>query len=213
MSAQHEIDKIVLDTFGSSGVFVEAGGSDPKDQSNTWLLEEHGWSGLIVEPNTSYNELYKSIRPKTIVENYALVDRQYSNTTVTGDFTQEFTGKIDGGDTVVNCCTLDSLLQKHQMKEIHFLSLDVEGYETQVIDGIDFDQTFIHLIVLENHTMHDPNYFDYLEKNNFKRVHMLYSHEYFMNNNSSFKFQNNYFAIHRERYLNNRLYFKNKFIN
>jgi hypothetical protein len=39
MSAQNNIDNIILNNVGNTGFFIEAGGSDPNDQNNTILLE------------------------------------------------------------------------------------------------------------------------------------------------------------------------------
>ena len=55
MSSQNNIDNIILKNIGTSGFFIEAGGSDPNDQNNTHLLEINGWKGLVVEPKTEFN--------------------------------------------------------------------------------------------------------------------------------------------------------------
>jgi hypothetical protein len=70
MSAQNNIDNIILNNVGNTGFFIEAGGSDPNDQNNTILLESVGWTGLIVEPKPEFNYAYKSMRPNSIIENY-----------------------------------------------------------------------------------------------------------------------------------------------
>jgi FkbM family methyltransferase len=214
MSAQHNIDNIILDTFGQGKIFVEAGGSDPEDQSNTCLLEKNNWKGLVVEPSLSYNEAYTNKRPNTIIENYALVSKNYTESTITGNFTQPMIGYVNGnfGTLIeVPCSTLDSLLKKHNLHEIHFLSLDVEGYENEVIEGIDFISTFIHCIVLENHTNYDPLAFDYIKHFGFNKVHTMYQHDYFMNKKSPYTFVNKYRKLQREQYLQNKFYFKNEF--
>ncbi|MCK5520176.1 MAG: FkbM family methyltransferase [Candidatus Marinimicrobia bacterium] len=42
------------------------------------------------------------------------------------------------------------LLEKHNIKKIDFLSIDVEGAEKAVLDGIDLQHTDVQLIAIEN---------------------------------------------------------------
>lgn len=189
MSAQNNIDRIILGIFGTNKIFVEAGGSHPVDQNNTFLLEKNGWSGLIVEPKTDFNTLYSSLRPKSIVENFVLVSNDYSSDEIYGDFSHYMVGGVINNNLSSSwvpkkhkCTTLDLLLKKHKFNEIHFISLDVEGYEKEVIDGINFDDVFIHSIVVENHNFNDRDSdFSILKKIGFDDVltignnhHVLY---------------------------------------
>src|SRR5262245_25285955 len=32
------------------GYFVEVGANDPRERSQTWLLEQSGWTGVLIEP-------------------------------------------------------------------------------------------------------------------------------------------------------------------
>jgi hypothetical protein len=75
------------------------------------------------------------------------------------------------------------------MNEIHFLSLDVEGYENEVIEGIDFDKTFIHLIVVEIHNFNGvPTNFDYLSNYGFEKIKSVGNnhHDFYINVKSEF---------------------------
>jgi FkbM family methyltransferase len=196
MASQNNIDNIVLNIFGNNKIFVEAGGSHPVDQNNTFLLEKCGWSGLIVEPKKDFNDLYSSIRPKSILENYVLVSKDYDGDEIEGDFSHYMIGGIINNNlsrfwnpTKYKCITLESLLLKHDIKEVHFLSLDVEGYENEVINGINFENTFIHLIIVEIHSFHGtPTNFEYLEKYGFEKVKSIGNnhHEIYINVKSEF---------------------------
>jgi hypothetical protein len=87
------------------------------------------------------------------------------------------------------CTTIDFLLDKHNIKEIHFFSLDVEGYEREVLEGIDFNKTFIHCMVIESHKINDVwTNFDYLENFGFKKELQINNHIFFFNLKSTFKF-------------------------
>ena len=155
--------------FKSTGVYVEVGGSHPFEQNNTYELENAGWSGLVIEPLPIYNELYRTRRPRTFVENYAIVEKeeqesvsflQICNCThgsgvadlknnPNHHLSREQTKTID-----VPCCTLRKLLQKHNINHIDFLSIDTEGYEHHVLSSIDFAACHINTILIEDHGEH-----------------------------------------------------------
>ena len=195
MAAQNNLDSIVLNIFGNNKIFVEAGGSHPVDQNNTFLLEKNGWSGLVVEPKRDFNSIYSSDRPKTILENYVLVSSNYIYDEIEGDFSHYMIGGIINNNlsthwnpTKYKCKTLDSLLSKNDINEVHFLSLDVEGYENEVIEGINFKNTFIHLIIVEIHNFNGtPTNFDYLNKYGFEKIKSINNHhDVFINIKSEF---------------------------
>ncbi len=51
----------------NNGYFLEIGSNDPEIINNTYLLEkELGWSGLMIEYNNMYADLYKEKRNKSI---------------------------------------------------------------------------------------------------------------------------------------------------
>jgi FkbM family methyltransferase len=197
MYAQNNLDNIVLSFFkdtDESKVFVEAGGSHPTDQNNTYILEKNGWSGLIVEPKLDFNEHYKSIRPNSILENYVLVDFDYKSDKIEGDFKYYMMGGTintfefkDWNPSEYDCCTLQSLLDKHNISKIHFLSLDTEGTEKGILDGIDFDKTFIHLIIVETHVINGvQTNFDFLLNKNFEKVYEYKQHVFYLNKSSEY---------------------------
>lgn len=58
-------------------------------------------------------------------------------------------GKIEKKYTV-QCRRLQDVLNERNIKKIDFMSLDVEGYELEVLLGIDFSKVDINCIVVEN---------------------------------------------------------------
>lgn len=198
MYAQNNLDNIVNEFFsfenGEEGFFVEAGGSDPFEQNNTYILEKNGWTGLVVEPKTDFNPSYHSFRPKTILENFVLVDFDYEKDTIEGDFSYYMQGGIENtfefpnwNPTPYKCCTLQSLFDKHNIREVHFLSLDTEGTEMNILKGIDFSRTFIHLIIMELHNINGVmTNFDCLTEDNFVKVYSYKQHEFYLNKNSKY---------------------------
>lgn len=143
-----------------NGFFVEAGALDGLFMSNTKILEDLGWKGLLIEPSLKAAKKCRENR-KCIVEQCALVSKDYKENWVAGDFF------FDGEDGLgawsgihrnaygirsaikVAARTLDIILKHHNITKIDFLSLDVEGYETEVLEGINFYTTDITYILIE----------------------------------------------------------------
>ena len=143
------------------GLFIEAGANNGTEQSNTKLYEsELGWTGLLVEPNIhKYKDCVKT-RHNSKVENYALVSPSHGKDTIKGFFQSDDHGDSLCGRVVdtgyesykhderwfgkgepieVPCITLSELLVKHDIKgsDVHFFSLDIEGYEPYALEGLD----------------------------------------------------------------------------
>ena len=196
--SQNSIDSLILKNIKDGGFFIEAGGSDPRDQNNTELLEINGWRGLIIEPKKDFNNLYQILRPNSIVENLVLVSSDYNKDTILGDFSHYMTGgvenihSLDWNPIEYNCSALYKILNNHNINEVHFFSLDVEGYEINVLNGINFNEVFFHIIVIENHGKWDNDgllkydNFDFLNDFGFYRKYKINQHEFYINSKSKY---------------------------
>ena len=160
---QGRIDLKVLPYLNDieNGVFVEAGALDGLFMSNTKILEDLGWTGILVEPSKKAAEKCQKNR-KSLVANCALVSKDFKEEKVYGDF---FFDGVDGmgawsgihknlyglkAVTWALARTLDSLLIDKGIKKVDFLSLDVEGYELEVLKGIDFSTEITYILVEVN---------------------------------------------------------------
>jgi len=171
--ALHELDRQLeryLDFDG--GVFVEAGANDGVRQSNTYYFERHrGWSGLLVEAIPELAARCRRNRRAAIVEQAALVpfgypdelvELQYCDlmSTVKGAMKSdaEEAGHIQRGcdcqkietrSVTAPAATLTSLLQRHGLQHVDLFSLDVEGFELPVLQGLDFDRFAPRFLLVE----------------------------------------------------------------
>lgn len=157
------------------GFYVEAGANDGLSQSNTRYFEKYlGWTGILVEPVPELFKQCRNNRPNSIVENVALVaDPDNTNvqmstaglmSVVDGAFKNEPDYDVErhlqrsrelGASSqrayliTVPGLTLSSVLEKHGVSDFDFLSLDVEGYEAEVITGLDLQKHRPRCILVE----------------------------------------------------------------
>lgn len=145
-----------------AGFFVEVGANDPVQGSQTWHLEQAGWSGLLVEPQPDLAEKLRQMR-KAKVFAVACSSPRYEGGTlplhIAGPFSSfdpklMVAGVEAGAPIEVPVRTLDSLLSEAGAPvPIDFLSVDVEGHEIDVLSGFDFARWRPRLILLEDHVV------------------------------------------------------------
>jgi FkbM family methyltransferase len=154
----------------TSGYFVEAGGNNGFDQSNTYFFERfRGWNGLLIEPIPALYRACRRLRTGSVVVNAALVADDYPSTTLTlldaglmstvsGDGTaipdigahvKHVLGERPATEIRVQARTLSRLLEEIGAPEIDFLSLDVEGYELPALRGLDITRHAPRFILVE----------------------------------------------------------------
>ena len=128
-----------------NGFFIEAGANNGIDQSNTKIFEDlFGWNGLLIEPSLSAYEMCKQNRPNSIVINAALSDKDDAE--IFGDFDGHLMSSINGrrrnssnNMVSIKTRTLTSILKEYNINKVDFISLDVEGFEVDVLKGFDFN--------------------------------------------------------------------------
>jgi len=65
-NANSQEDLEVLAFLGiEAGTFVEAGANHPVNGSQTYLLEQKGWRGVLIEPNAGLAKLCHELRPSS----------------------------------------------------------------------------------------------------------------------------------------------------
>jgi FkbM family methyltransferase len=170
--ALHDLDRAIAElTEGRPpGFFIEAGAFDGYTQSNTYFLERaRGWRGLLVEPVPMLARAAARERRASKVVNCALVPAGFADTEVRLRYggTMTVVASTPGAEEwahaaqvnmaldepehefAVPARTLSSLLDELAAPPVDLLSLDVEGYEAEVLAGLDLERHAPELIIVE----------------------------------------------------------------
>jgi FkbM family methyltransferase len=143
-----------------SGFFVEVGANRPRDQSQTWHLEQLGWTGILIEPQPDLaGDLCRARSAKVFAVACSSPENagRRMQLHVAGplsalDRDRMAPGAQPEGVVEVPVRTLDDiLLEAHAPVGFDFLSIDVEGHELEVLSGFDFALWRPRLVLLEDH--------------------------------------------------------------
>jgi len=123
------------------GVYVDVGANDPWYESVTKIFYERGWSGINIEPQKEYHDLLQEDRPRDVNLCVAAGSCE-SELTLYGNLqwaTMEKELAIEQTQTVVKVLPLTKILNENLPPgtDVHFCKIDVEGFEKQVLEGLD----------------------------------------------------------------------------
>jgi FkbM family methyltransferase len=145
-----------------NGIYLEMGALDGQTYSNTLFFQQTlNWSGVLIEPGPKFSELVVNrggARNNNVLHNLAVCDTP-------GEMTFRFVKGVEaeGGiqapertwnkeveEVPVKCDRLGQILRASGVKWIDLFSLDVEGFELQVLESMDWDIPFNVLIMEQN---------------------------------------------------------------
>jgi FkbM family methyltransferase len=144
------------------GYFVEVGANKPHEGSQTFDLEQRGWTGVLIEPQP---DLAKDLRRQRSAKVFAVACSSRSNAGKT--LTLHLAAGHSSFDPKLNLAevkphdaievpirTLDEILIEARAQKVDFFSIDVEGHEIELLDGCDFGQWKPSLILIEDILLH-----------------------------------------------------------
>jgi FkbM family methyltransferase len=169
---------------------MDVGAHDGVSLNNTLYFEKNNnWTGINVEPIKSIYDKLVINRPNCINLNYAVCDKDGTADFIcnTG-YTEMLSGLKNNYDPrhynrlnwenqqmgsttkiiTVDTKRVETICDEYDIQHIHYLSIDVEGAEFDVIKSINFDKVSIDVIGFENN-YHDtsPPIIEYLKNKNF----------------------------------------------
>jgi FkbM family methyltransferase len=168
------IYEVVHAHFPKNGFYLDIGAHDGRTSSNTFHLEEFGWGGILIEPIPfKYFKLlsYRGREMNSFV-NAACVSPSYKSKTVEMIYCDlmSFIPEISSVDSSswlegslqfmnpleeqivlhVPARTVNSILRELSAPQrIDLLSIDVEGSELSVLEGLDLAEFSFGLVIIE----------------------------------------------------------------
>lgn len=175
------------------GFFVDVGAYDGVTLSNTLFFEKHRqWKGICIEPLPHAYEKLVQQRPSAIhiqgcaynTNDFITFQRIHGPEMLSGivdtyhekhnhRIAQEIRDSQGSFENItVPCFTLEYILDKHNIKHVDYMSIDTEGSELQVIQGINFNKVTIDVIDVENN-YNETHVKQYLEQHGYRLHHKL----------------------------------------
>ncbi len=152
------VNNTVINTNTSLNVSSNIGIQSAGSNINCAICNYDGKTEFIC--NTGYTEMISGIKDTYDYRHY---NRLNNENTLMNASTEII---------VVNTKKLETIFDEHNINHVHYLSIDVEGAEFEVIKSINFDKVFIDVIGFEN------NYNDvsvpiinYLNNKNYVVIH------------------------------------------
>jgi len=175
-------DRVVRDYFRGDkyGRYIEVGLQKKEPMSSTWLLEWClSWEGLRIDAVKKKLMISEKYRPNAVHYNIGISDVEKQNC-----FHIDHKDKLhrvpleDRLQYVIPCVTLQRLLKERGWKHIDFLSVSTKGDELKVLQGVDFSQTKIQLLMIEK-SENEMEIYNMLKSRRYKRILDLKDYYFF----------------------------------
>jgi len=192
--AEHATDQKIRERyfpdFARMGVMVEVGGGTPEFLSMSKHFKDNGWRVVIVEPNPLFASMHRAIGNEVVecacssenqsnvpftvvsqeVEAYGgiVTDHSFSSLALKPGYEAMIPKEnVSRRSITVDARRLDSILESQGISDVDLLSVDVEGWEIEVMKGLDTTRHSVGVIVLEN-LMHEASYTEYMRRIHYK---------------------------------------------
>jgi FkbM family methyltransferase len=160
--AQNGEDVILNRLFPEgTGFFIDIGANDPVDDSVTKLFYDRGWRGINIEPEPRAFARVAAGRPRDINLNVGISEKEgtltfYDMVKANGWSTfspdQAANLRAQGFEMVerpIPVTSLAKVCEEHVREHIHFLKIDAESHEVEVMAGADWSRWRPSVVLIE----------------------------------------------------------------
>jgi FkbM family methyltransferase len=160
-----------------NGNFIEIGGGNGIDISNSYILEKnHKWDGIICEPNSLLAESIKKNRSAELIK--MPITKKCKDKIAFYENKDPYQSSVLKTETSQNKVFLESLclnhliLKKKLINKIDYISIDTEGNEYEILKNFNFKKFKIKIFTIEHNfeTSKRNKIYQLMKKNNYKRV-------------------------------------------
>jgi FkbM family methyltransferase len=176
------------------GFYVDVGANHPVNHSVTKKFYDRGWTGINIEPIPKFIELLETQRPKDNnlqicigEEAGELTFREYKNSgvsTLSAEMIDQNTKENidDFIEYKVVVKRLSTVLEEAGVGVIHFLKVDVEGYEYEVLNSNNWKKYRPVLICVETNHEFTKDWAKLLTGHNYSNVFFDGLNDYYVDN-------------------------------
>jgi FkbM family methyltransferase len=175
--SEGNIDRLIQQRFfanAATGVFVDVGAAHPEYLSNSALFRSLGWHVIAIEPNPAFCDLHRAkgfeVLPYACGDHdedgvsFSVVDshdtayaggkvsyESFSSLQVKDSY-RALKPNLDEKHIQVNVRRLDTILNTlaPDITRIDILSIDVEGWELEVLNGLSLQRFQPRVMLIEN---------------------------------------------------------------
>ena len=188
--------------FKKNGFFVECGSNNGQTSDPTYFLEKIlGWKGILIEPLPNAYKICTQIRKQSLVYNYALVSGDYPESTIKlidcklmtivngvdgykswvkdGENVQKYKSKEIIAPAITLNRILDNYYEKHADNIIDLLVIDTEGYEMNILNGINLNKYKPQNLLIEIQTEKRKSDIDNYLNNKYLLISKIGHADYF----------------------------------
>ena len=144
----------------ANGFYVDVGANDPVVDSVTKLFYDNGWNGINIEPILECWEKLVATRSRDInlrclagsregYETLHIIPNTGLSTVVKDIAIAHESEGFNHSSAQMPIKTLTQIIRSQNIKHIHFLKIDVEGFEKEVLLGLDLTTIRPWVIVIE----------------------------------------------------------------
>ena len=144
------------------GFYIDVGANDSVIDSVTKAFYDSDWHGINIEPVTEWFIKLQEARPNDTNLKLACGERKGQNTiynvvgtglsTMVKSIADKHANELDFEikKEKIKVDSLTNICKQYANQDIHFLKIDVEGFELQVLKGVDFKVIRPWIVVVES---------------------------------------------------------------
>ena len=146
------------------GFYIDVGANDPVMNSITKAFYDRGWQGINIEPISSHFYNLKNMRIRDINLHCAVGEKEEETfiwECAVGDWAtmeksvikDSISNGMSGIYHRIHQRTLENICEEYATGEIHFLKIDVEGFEKSVLSGANFEKFRPWIVIVATTTL------------------------------------------------------------
>lgn len=144
-----------LTGYKKNGTYIDVGAYRPNEINNTKLFYQRGWRGINIEPSKSGHDMFVKERPEDKNYNCAIgsgeieyfgSDNESSGNTCDKNVAEKRGMKSLG---MAKLKPLKEIFEENGLTRVDFISMDVEGYEMEILKSNDWNKYRADVLCIE----------------------------------------------------------------